>query len=181
VRLSIGAHQWRAPLTIIADPRVKVSAQDFAVQFATAQRLAEACDASTGALLESRSLRAQLKQLMPKGSGPVRDQMRMLDTHIAELLEPADDSAPPRRGLERLNGDAATLYGQINGVDAAPTAVQAAETERASADWRVLEQAWRRIHDEEVPALNHALAQARLTQLVPDSEPPRDLNFADED
>jgi len=75
----------------------------------------------------------------------------------------------------------ATLYGQINDVDAVPTAVQIEETARAKADWQTLEPRWRQLREVEVPQLNRKLAQARLAQLLPDSQPPRDLNFADED
>jgi hypothetical protein len=182
VRLSVGKHQWRVPLTVVPDPRVKMSAEEFAAQLATTRRLAEAFDESTAALLESKSLRAQLKERIPKGSGPLADEMRLLDTHLAELVEsPGKNAEPSRRGLERLNGDVATLYGQINGVDAAPTAVQIAEAERVNADWHGLEPTWRHLQDVDVPALNRALAKARLPRIVPDQAPPRDLNFADED
>jgi photosystem II stability/assembly factor-like uncharacterized protein len=180
VRLSVGKHQWRVPLTVVADPRVTMSAEEFAVQFATTRGLAKTFDESTAALLESRSLRAQLKELSPKASGPLGDQMHSLDTQIAELLE-SDQGEPRRRGLERLNDDVAALYGQINGVDAAPTAVQIEESERVHTDWQSLEPKWRRLHEVDVPALNRGLAKARLPRIVPDSAPPRDLNFADED
>jgi len=180
VRLSIGKHQWRVPLTVVPDPRVKMSAQDYAAQFAATQQLAEAFDESTAALLEARSLRAQIKDLGPKASGALGEQMRTLDTHVSELLESAD-KGEPRRGLERLNGNAATLYGELNGVDASPTAVQITETGRVVADWRSLEPRWRQVQDVEVPALNRALVKARLPRIVPDAAPPRDLNFADED
>jgi hypothetical protein len=180
VRLSVGKHQWHVPLTVMADPRVTMSAAEYAVQFATTRRLAETFDESTAALLESRSLRAQLKELSPKVSGSLSDQMHSLDAQIAELLE-SDQGEPRRRGLERLNGDVAVLYGQIDGVDAAPTAVQIEESERVNADWQSLEPKWRRLQEVDVPALNRALAKARLPRIVPDSAPPRDLNFADED
>jgi len=80
-----------------------------------------------------------------------------------------------------LNGDVAALYGAINGVDALPTTVQIQEISRAGADWRDLDQHWRQLREVEIPALNRELAKVRLPQLIPDSEPPRDLNFADEE
>jgi hypothetical protein len=180
VRLSIGAQQWRVPLTLRPDPRVKMSAQDYAAQFSTGHELAGALDASSAALLACKSLRAQLDQLHSKASGSLSEQMHLLDTHLGELLESPAKQAP-RRGLEALNGDAAALFGEINGVDALPTAVQLEETKRISADWHDVEPRWRQLRDVEVPQLNRLLAKARLPRLVPDSEPPRDLNFADED
>jgi photosystem II stability/assembly factor-like uncharacterized protein len=181
VRLSIGAHQWRVPLTILADPRVNMSVEDYAAEFAAAHDLARVFDESSAALLECKSLRAQIENLKPKTAGPLSDQSHMLDTHIGELMESPQNAAPPRPGLERLNGDVAMLYEQINGVDAPPTAVQIDSSGRAGADWHDLEQRWRQLRDVELPQLNRALAKARLPRLVPDIEPPRDLNFADED
>jgi photosystem II stability/assembly factor-like uncharacterized protein len=187
VRLSIGAHQWQVPLTVVADPRVKMSAQDYAAEFAAAHELAEVFDASSTALLACKSLRAQLDKLKQldklrqKAAGPLSEQVLMLDTHIGEIVEPPEKTTPASRGLERLNGDVATLYEQVNGVDAPPTAAQIEESRRASADWHDLEQRWRQLRDVDLPQMNRALAQARLPRLSPDTEPPRDLNFADED
>jgi hypothetical protein len=197
VRLSIGAHQWRAPLTVLPDPRVTLSDKDYAALFATTHALAEAFDASSAALLACKSLRAQIETLKPKLDAAKLDaasseQVQLLDKHIGELMGspennlpehvgPPDHVAPAARGLERLNGALDTLYGQINGVDAPPTAVQNAEAEGASADWHVLEQRWRQLLEAELPPVNRTLAKARLPQLAPDAAPPRDLNFADED
>jgi hypothetical protein len=172
-------------LTILPDPRVEMSAQDYAALFSTTHELAAAFDASSAALLACKSLRAQLAKLNPKAGSPLSEQVHSLDEHIGELMQSDDKSAGKAasagRGLERLNGDVATLYGQINDVDAVPTAVQIEETARAKADWQTLEPRWRRLREVEVPQLNRKLAQARLAQLLPDSQPPRDLNFADED
>jgi photosystem II stability/assembly factor-like uncharacterized protein len=180
VRLNIGTHQWRAALMVLPDPRVKLGDQDYAVQFSTARELAEVLDESSAAVLACKSLRAQLEQLHSKAEGPLAEQVHQLDKHLGELLE-SPDKQSPGRGLERLNGDVAALYGQVNGVDALPTAVQSEETKRVIADWREVEARWRHVRETEVPQLNRALTKARLSRLVPDSEPPRDLNFADED
>jgi hypothetical protein len=180
VRLSIGAHQWRVPLNVLPDPRVKMSAEDYAAQFAAAHQLAGLLDESSAALLQCKSLRAQLEKLQSQASGALSEQIHMLDTHLGEFVDPAGP-APERRGLEKLNGDVATLYGQVDGVDAPPTAVQSEESTRASLEWRDLAQRWRQLRDVEVPQLNLALAKARLPRLAPDADPPRDLNFADVD
>jgi photosystem II stability/assembly factor-like uncharacterized protein len=181
VRLSIGARQWHVPLAVLPDPRVNLSAADYAALFTTTHELAETFDASSAALLACQSLRAQLGQLQKKADGPLGEQIHRLDVHIGELLESPKDVQPARRGLERLNGDVAALYGQVNGVDAPPTAVALTEGARAGDDWHDLEARWRQVRDVEVPQTNLALAQASLPVLVPNTDPPRDLNFADEE
>jgi hypothetical protein len=181
VRLRIGAQQWEAVLAVTPDPRISITAEDFSAQFGLARRLAAALDASTGALLEARSMRAQLKDLTGQGTGSLAGQIQSLDQHIGALIGSADDGDAPHRGLETLNGDFATLYTQVTGVDAAPTAVQVAETDRALAEWQALEDRWQHLRDDEVVGLNRVLVKVPLPRLRPDLEPPRDLDFADED
>jgi photosystem II stability/assembly factor-like uncharacterized protein len=179
VRLAIGAHQSEAVLAVTADPRVRITAQDFTAQFDLARRLAGALDGSTGALLEARSIRAQLKDLTGRGVGSLADQIQSLDRHLGELIKPADVGAP-HRALESLNGDVGTLYAQVTGADAAPTTAQVAETNLALQEWQALEVQWQRLRGD-VASLNQALEKVPLPRLREDLEPPRDLDFADEE
>ena len=181
VRLSIGAHQWEQPLIVNPDPRVKISAADFAAQFELAQRLAGALDSSTAAVLEARSLRAQLKDRTSHASGALADQIQALDHRIGELLEPPEDSDASQPGLTSVNGNFATLYTQVTGADAAPTAVLVADTDHCLKDWQGLKQRWQRVRDEEVAGLNKDLAKASLPALKPELAPPQEADTADEE
>jgi len=181
VRLSIGRHHWEQALTVIADPRVKIGPEDFSAQFTLARRLAAALDGSTDALLEARSIRAQLKDLTLHAPASLATQMGSLDRRIAAWVEPADPSSAPKRGQERLNGDIAILYTQVTGVDAAPTTVQAAEAELAIKDWTSQAAEWQALRSGEVAALNGELRKLKLPLLREELEPPRDLEFADEE
>jgi hypothetical protein len=181
VRLSIGAHQWEQPLVVNPDPRVNISPADFLAQFELAQHLAGALDSSTGALFEARSLRAQLKDRISHASGALTDRMQSLDHQIGELLEPPDAGGAPQPGLASLNGDFATLYAQATGADAAPTAVQAAETDRCLKEWQGLKDKWQHLRDDEVAGLNKELAKASLPKLNLEFAPPQDLESADEE
>ena len=123
VRLSVGAHQWHVHLEVLPDPRVKMTAREYATEFSAAHELAQVFDASSAAMLSCKSLRAQLEQLKPNTNNHLNDEIHQLDTHITELLESSEKVQAPQRGLERLSGDAGMLYDQVNGVDAVPTAV----------------------------------------------------------
>ena len=158
-----------------------ISLEDFSAQFALAKRLSAALDGSTGALLEARSLRAQLNELSASAGANLARQIRILDLHIAACVESGDESAALKRGLQHLKGDLATLYTQITDVDAAPTAVQALEGELALREWQDLEVAWLKLLDSEAAELNRRLKSARLPPLRKDREPPRDLDLADEE
>ncbi len=185
VRLRIGKQQWEQPLAVTADPRVKVSAEALDAQFALSKRLAAALDASTGALLEARSLRAQLKGIKVPVAGALGGRLQAFDQRVAALVEAAEKdktpgAEPPRR-IERLNGDIAMLYGEISRADAAPTGAQLGEAERAIKDWQTLEPEWARVRSVELAALNSALHKARLPALSIGLAPPRDLDLADEE
>jgi photosystem II stability/assembly factor-like uncharacterized protein len=181
VRLSIGAHQWEQPLIVNPDPRVRITAADFSSQFELAQRLAGALDSSTGALLEARSLRAQLKDRTSRASGTLADRIQSLDHQIGELLEPPEAGGAPQRGLASVNGDFSGLYTQVTGADAAPTAAELAATDRCLKEWQGLKDRWQHVRDDEVAGLNKELAKASLPNLKPELAPPQDLDSADEE
>ncbi len=210
VRLQIGTRHWDEPLMVLPDPRVKASPGEYAAQLELARRLAGALDASTGALLEIRSLRAQLKDLGPPAGGALAAQVEVFEKSLAGLMEspavaPAAASAvapavapaaapavmpavapavPPgapagRPGLEAVNGDLATLYGQVVSADAAPTQVQAAAAEGLMRDWQPLGVAWEELKGSGLAALNTALRHAGKPALRSDLAPPHDPDQAD--
>jgi hypothetical protein len=180
VRLRVGDRHWDAPLVVSADPRVNTSTAEFAAQFSTARRIAGALDESTGALLGVQSLRAQIKELSPRTGGLMATQLSTFDARAAALLKPAAPEQAPPPGLERVNGNLVTLYTQIADTDAAPTTAQTRETERALTDWEGLKPQWQELRTQ-VLAINRDLEKQHLPVLTADSEPPRDLDFADED
>jgi photosystem II stability/assembly factor-like uncharacterized protein len=181
VRLTMGSRHWEQALNVTPDPRIKIDLKDFSAQSDLAQRLAAALDGSTGALLAARSIRAQLKELSTGTGANLAGQIRSLELHVAGLVGSGDENAASKRGLEHLNGDLATLYTQITDVDAAPTSVQALESELVLKEWSALDVEWQRLRDGEVAELNRSLKSARLPHLRADLEPPRDLDFADQE
>ncbi len=184
VRLRVGKQQWEQSLTVVGDPRVQVSAAALDAQYALSKRLAGVLDASTGALLEARSLRAQLKAIQAPGAA-LADRLHAFDRRVAGIVEAAAESqapgAEPPRGLEGLNGNIATLYGEISRADAAPTRVQSAEALRAITDWQAMEAQWVRVRLPELAQLNSLLRKARLPALRVDLAPPRDRDLADQE
>jgi photosystem II stability/assembly factor-like uncharacterized protein len=192
VRVRIGKHQWEQPLKVLADPRVAAAQGQYAAQFELAKRLADALDACTGALLEVRSLRAQIKDLAPPAAGALAGQVRALDKALTEFLEPPDsqehgpgDDRPAvgrpadRHGLERINADLATLYGQVTSADAAPTTVQGTAADATVTDWRSLAVQWERLKSQDIAALNAALRHAGSKVLRAELAPPHDADQAD--
>jgi len=181
VRLRIGARTSEAALAVTADPRIKITAADFSAQFDLASRLAAALDGSTAALLEARSIRAQLKDLTSRGVGSLAAQIQSLDLHTSALIEPPKDGGASHRGLESLNGDIATLYAQVTAADAAPTTVQASQSDLLFKEWQAVQATWQGLLNDELAGLNRGLGKVSLPNLRTDLEPPRDLDFANDE
>jgi photosystem II stability/assembly factor-like uncharacterized protein len=170
VRLSIGRRHWEQTLKVLPDPRSGASAEDLAAQYALAQQLAAALDASSDKVLEAKFMRTQLKALNAPGeaAGPGK----ALDGRLQALLEPeASGSAPRPRGLVQVNDDLASLYEQLNNADAAPTQAQAQAAARVLAEWQALAPASASIWAQDLPELNRALKKARLPAVRSEAVP----------
>jgi photosystem II stability/assembly factor-like uncharacterized protein len=180
VRLSIGRRHWQQPLTVLPDPRVRVSARDLAAQYLLAQQLADALDASTEKVLQAKFMRTQLAALDARGDAA--GSGKALDARLQGLLEPVAgaDGAPPR-GLLRVSEDLAALYEQLNSADAAPTQAQAAAAARLLAEWESLSASSAGIWTQDLPALNKALKQARLPSVRSEAVPEAGGQTVDED
>jgi hypothetical protein len=181
VRLRVGDHVSETTLRLGPDPRVTIPAADYAAQLALAQRLAGGLDRSTEALLEARSIRAQVKERLERAHGELALNLQALDKHLEGLIESSGEGLPQRLGLEKVNGRLATLYEQVTGVDAAPTAAQATDAELALAAWQELLDPWQKLRRNELAAVDRGVRAAHLAPLRPELEPPRDLEFADEE
>jgi hypothetical protein len=183
VRLETGGHKWEQPLTVMPDPRVSLSEQDYAAQFVLGKGLAEALDASTAKAQEVKSLRAQLKKLGAAQGAGIAAQARELDEHFESLMEQGADTQPnaAHRGLERVNGDILSLYGQVLNADAAPTRAQQSAADSLFKEWQSLAVASAKIWQDDLMPLNQALTRAKLPVLRSDAAAPEEGESTDEE
>ena len=183
VRLSAGGRHWEQPLTVTADPRVHIAAADYAAQLELALRLGAALDASTAALLEVRSLQAQLDTLALPAGNALADQAQALRKVFAELLSPPDaaDGRAGAAGVEAVNDDLSTLYEQVVGADVAPTQAQRAAADATLAQWQPLTVRWQGTKTGAVSELNRALRRAHREALRPELAPPHQAELADQE
>ena len=179
VRLQVGARRSEESLTVLPDPRVSIAQQDYLAQFALAQDLARVLDESTTRVLQAKSLRSQLKTLKSGPGELVAARAKALDEQLEVLLQSGDSG--PHRGLERLNGDIASLYEQVLAADAASTQAQRSAAQDLSRDWQALAASSARIWQEQLASLNQALTGARLPALRGDDSPSEEGEFNDEE
>ena len=177
VRLEIGQQHWEQPLTLIADPRVNASQQDYVLQFMLASRLADALDASSGKAQEIKSLRAQIKDLP---AGLLQTEAKKIDKSFDSLMDHGT-SAGGSRGLERVNSEIQSLYTQILEADAAPTRVQQAAADSLIMEWQSLAAAATKISQDHLKPLNESLKHAKLPMLRGDVAAPEEDESDDEE
>jgi hypothetical protein len=175
VRLQAGGKTQSAPLTIKMDPRVKATPDALERKFRAESRLVSLMNASFDAIAEARPLGEDLAKLVKEqGSGPLGDPLRDLANKVDALLGATAgyfDPVAPKPTLRRLTGDLGTLYGQVSGVDAAPTRSQAAALEGLERDASAVSHQWNAIKSVDLPAMNRQLAGANLPALKIESRP----------
>ena len=160
VRLTVNGRSYTQPLTVRMDPRVKTPAAGIQQQFTLSRVLDTALrmvrDAQTGAA-KAREQIVSLKQ--NRVAAPLLPAIDSLDEKLSALAGGGGES------LARLSGELATLYGIVEGVDAAPTT----QTVAAIADRRrAVEGAMRRwgsLMERDVVALNTRLRAAGLAPI----------------
>ncbi len=165
VRLTVDDKTSTAPLTIKMDPRVKVSASALQKKFEAEKSLASVLNDTSIAALQGGSIRIQLEKLSAdeKTKAAVEEFEEKLNAVLGGEGRAA--AAAPEITLARVNGEAATLYGQVWQADAEPTVAQiesSANTKRESLD---VMKRWNDFSRTELRALNRMLRDAHIPEV----------------
>ena len=183
VRLTANGKTYTAPLTIKMDPRVQISAA-LEKKFQLETRLASLLSETSRAAMQAGSIRESLEKLSQRSSGSTRDALQSLQTKLAALLGPSPGFAAPPADtvtLARVNGQVATLYGQVWQVDAEPTASQSEASASVEHDVSDAMKRWDNLKTTDLPALNRILRAAKLPEVQVDSDTHREESGMDEE
>ncbi len=171
-RLIVDGKTLTAPLTVKMDPRIKTPAAGLEKKFQAETRLASIVTQTSEAVLEGRSINAQLLKSEPN-SADLKGAVADFRGKLAALLGGAGGFvAPPSADmtLSRASEDAATLYQQIWQVDAEPTYSQTeamASSDHASSD---LLKRWAEFIATELPSFNRQLRGLRVPEIKADKD-----------
>lgn len=161
-------HIFTHELTIEMDPRVKASRADLETMFTLQTRLAAMMTVTSDAVLQARSIRAQLEKLNAQASGPTSDAIKALDKKIAAVLDGSDETATgktPEKSLKVVNDDIYTLYTAVDRADAAPTPAQEKSAIAIETDLAPVMKRWEELKSTDLPALNRQLKGAKLPEI----------------
>jgi len=183
-RLTANGKSHTAPFTVKMDPRVQVSPASLERKFQFERRLASLLSETSKAVMQAGSIRDPLQKLSQQASGPTRDAVQGLQNKLAGVLgAPAGFAAPPADAvtLTRVNGQVATLYGQVWQVDAEPTSAQSEAIATVEHDASDVMQRWDALKTTDIPTLNRALRGAKLPEVQLESNPHKEEAGVDEE
>jgi photosystem II stability/assembly factor-like uncharacterized protein len=173
-RLTVNGKSSTTPFAVRLDPRIKISAADLEKKFQLERKLASMLDQTSKAVAQAGSVREQLQKVTQQASGAALDAVKTFENKLAEVSgAPGGFLAPPSQAptLSRVNGDAATLYGQVWQVDAAPTTAQTQMAESSEREVAQVMQRWESLKSTDLTTLNRALHDAKLPEVRIESDP----------
>ena len=120
------------------------------------------------ALLQAGSIRDQIEKMSPESAAHAKDAIADFQKKLDSLTGTGGGFlAPPSQEvtLSRTNGSVGTLYQQIWGVDAEPTAAQAEAMAAADRESNDVLKRWNEFKTKELPAMNRMLRDAQVPEI----------------
>jgi len=172
VVLTAGGKSYSQPLTLQMDPRVKISNNELAAQFTLSKQLYNEWIALNQISELVRSVRGQITELRPRvPEGDLRKHVDDLSEKLLGLAGggpggPGGAAAAARPTIGTVTGRVRTLFGLMEGVDAAPTPQAAAAVPIVTTESRTLRGLWQGISTQDITALNRELRAASLPEIT---------------
>ena len=170
VTLTAGGKTFSQPLTVAMDPRVKASAADLQEQFDLSWKLYQLRLKLAPIGKKFDSIAEQLTKLRAKAAERP-DATLKLESFAQTLIKfgpphPRPGAPPSLFVLESTR----RLFNEIEGSDAAPTAVVKAAVADLDTKIGQVTDAWRELLESDLPALNQQLKQAGLPEIKTETE-----------
>jgi photosystem II stability/assembly factor-like uncharacterized protein len=183
-RLTANGKSYTANFTVKMDPRVKITATALDQKFQLEMHLASLLSQTSKAVMQAGSIREPLQKLSEQATGPTKDSVQAFQKKLTAVLgAPSGFFAPPsaEATLARANGQVTVLYGQVWQADAEPTTAESEAVTTTEHDVSDVMKRWDAIKTADIPALNHALHDAKLPEVQIESDPHREEAATDEE
>lgn len=185
VQLEVGGTTYTESVTILKDPRVQASQQDFDEQFALLITIRDKLSETHDAINQLRSVRLQVEEwerrLNASQDGPslspsVSKQVRSLAGELKQKLSAVEDELIQSRAkvpsdtlnlATRLNAKLASLTSVVASADGAPTQQSYDVFDHLSAQIDEQLARLRQVMDQELAAFNDLIHRASIPAIVP--------------
>lgn len=144
-------------------------------------RLASLVTSSSEAVIQAHSIREQLDKL--QASGATADAIAAFKKKLKTLTEGSGQSAATEAELtlNRVNGQASTLYGEVYRADATPTVAQLDAAKTAEQDAATILKQWEIFKTSELANMNKVLRNAGLPEIRLEANPQTAADQGDEE
>jgi len=171
VVLTAGGKKNEQLLTLVMDPRVKTPTADLAEQYKVSKQLYDEWLALNSISDQARKVRGQITELRPRVSDA---NLKARVDAFAEKLQGfggggggfggggGGGGGAARVTVTSTTGRIRTLFNLIEEVDLAPTPQVSAAVPDVVKDSRALQESWRSVNSQDIPALNQELKAAGL-------------------
>ena len=181
-RFTANGKSYTSPFTVKMDPRIQISASSLEKKFQLEMRLASLLSETSKAVLQAGSIHDSLQKLNEQATGPTRDAVQAFQAKLAALLGTPSAAAPGDAvTLTRVDGQVATLYGQVWQVDAEPPKAQSEAFVAVDRDAADVMKRWDTLKTKDLPALNRALHEVHLPEVQIDANPHKEDAGMDEE
>ncbi len=174
VELTVDGKKYRSSFSLTMDPRITASNADLARQFAMESGAVAAMNDSYESLEQVQSVRAQLKEIIPKLHGQTATSAQSLDMRCAELEgagQPNFFGTPPRgkqpENFSSLNQHFSAILAVADSADAAPTTQANAAFQELQAEAAMQRKRWNALREKELLDLNKELKHEGLAEIDP--------------
>lgn len=162
VRLTVNGQVLRQPLKVVSDPRVHVSAADFAAQLALEQKTARLITRSFELHEMADAVRQKVSDAVAHGGSP--DSLRDLEKKLTQLEgteQRGFNAGRPKPSFTLINGEASNLLSTIDMADASPANGLRNAFHDYCLDLKKTIEDWNALMSNESAALKSAEADAR--------------------
>jgi hypothetical protein len=170
VTLTVNGKTFTQPLTVVMDPRVKASAADLQEQFDLSWRLYQLRLKLAPIGEKFDEMAEQLTKLKARAAERP-DLTQKLEAFIQTLMKFGPPHPRPGASPSLFVLDSTTqLFNEIEVADAAPTAATKAAVAALETKVGPMMDAWQKLLESDLPALNQQLKQAGFQEIKTESE-----------
>ena len=182
VRLTVDGQSETQSLTVKMDPRVHTSPAELAILHNAEEAMASALTNIAKADLAAHSVQEQLND--PENA-PFAAQLALYTEELNKLIqgsgERGEQPLNSLPGLDKVNSDAAGLYGELDQSDQPPTTAQLDTSKQIEHDVDEVTPLWQLFEKKQLPVIDHILEKHRRPAVNPDKAPANMPVTGDED
>ncbi|HEX8872468.1 MAG TPA: hypothetical protein VF758_06865, partial [Candidatus Acidoferrum sp.] len=163
--LTLDRKSYHQKLRVVPDPRVHISAEDFAAQFDLSRRMSDLMNESARSFGVLSPLRAQLDDRKKALAGGLPKELSDALAEVAKQVQALESSSDANPGFGTVNRNLARYLQMVESADAAPASSARDAVKVACEEYAKSLTSLNKLVTETIPALNKLLVAQKLTPI----------------